>query len=384
MKVAIDVRRARHYGVGTYIRNIVNHLGRADGGARYLLFGAARDRNQFDTLSENFEWAEHSYAPESFRDQLLIPLLLRNREVDVLHVPWLYAPFVAPCPVVITVHDLTELIEPHAGLHAAQPPGSRRRPQSLRRQLGRRALARAARIFAVSQASKRELIRVFGLPEKKIEVVYNALDERFLTEPLPADADRILERHAIDYPFVLYAGNIRPQKNLSRLIEAFAVVKGELRDHPQLGNLKLIVIGDELAKHPDLRRAVVRTRMREEVRFLGFVPHGVLRVFYARARAFLFPSLYEGFGLPPLEAMAHGTPVVTSNVSSLPEVFGPAALLVNPENVFDIARGIRTVLTDESVRSELIKRGPERVKRYSWERAAGQIRKVYEEVASGK
>jgi glycosyltransferase involved in cell wall biosynthesis len=384
MKVAIDVRRARHYGVGTYIRNIVNHLGRADGGARYLLFGDARDRDQFDTLPENFEWAEHSFPLESFRDQLLIPLLLRNREVDVLHVPWLYSPFAAPCPVVITVHDLTELIEPHAGLHAAQPPGSRRRPQSLRRQLGRRALARAARIFAVSEASKRELIRVFGLPEEKIEVVYNALDERFLTEPLPADADRILERHAIDYPFVLYAGNIRPQKNLSRLIEAFAVVKGELRDHPQLGNLKLIVIGDELAKHPDLRRAVVRTRMREEVRFLGFVPHGVLRVFYARARAFLFPSLYEGFGLPPLEAMAHGTPVVTSNVSSLPEVFGPAALLVNPENVFDIARGIRTVLTDELLRAELIKRGPERVKLYSWERAAGQIRRVYEEVASGK
>jgi glycosyltransferase involved in cell wall biosynthesis len=384
MKVAIDVRRAGSFGVGTYIRNIVSQFARGDGKTNYVLLGGARDREQFGDLPGNFEWVEHVPAAESFGDQVQIPLLLRSRGVDVLHEPWLYAPLFAPCPMVITVHDLTELIEPHAGVHAAQPPESRRRPQGLRRQLGRRALERAARIFAVSEASKRELIRVFSLPEKKIEVVYNALDERFLREPLPADADRILERHAVEYPFVLYAGNIRPHKNLTRLIEAFAVVKGELRDHPELGKLKLIVIGDELTKHPDLRRAVVRTRMREEVRFLGFVPHGVLRVFYARARAFLFPSLYEGFGLPPLEAMAHGTPVVTSNVSSLPEVFGPAALLVNPENVFDIARGIRSVLTDESLRGELIEHGYERVKRYSWERATAQIHKAYEEVTAGK
>ena len=191
-------------------------------------------------------------------------------------------------------------------------------------------------------------------------MIYNAVDERFTRDPLPADADRILERHAVNYPFVLYAGNIKPQKNLPRLIEAFAVAKAELRDHPGLAQLKLLVIGDELTKHPDLRRAVVRTRVREDVRFLGFVPLPVLRVFYARARAFLFPSLYEGFGLPPLEAMAHGTPVLTSNVSSLPEVFGDAALLINPENVFDIARGIRQILTDEDLRTQLIARVRER------------------------
>jgi glycosyltransferase involved in cell wall biosynthesis len=379
MRVAIDVRRAGNYGVGTYIRNIVSEFARGDGKTKYVLLGATRDRGELGELPGNFEWAESSAAPETIRDQFQIPLLLR-KYVDVLHVPWLYAPLVAPCPVVITVHDLTDLLDTHAG---PLPQGTRH-SRALRRQLARRALHRAARIFAVSQASQRELMRVFELPEEKIEVVYNALDERFLLEPLPANADRILERHAVHYPFVLYAGNIRPQKNLSRLIEAFAVVKGELYDHPDLGKLKLIVIGDELARHPDLRRAVVRTRMRDEVRFLGFVPHGVLRVFYARARAFLFPSLYEGFGLPPLEAMAHGTPVVTSNVSSLPEVFGPAALLVNPENVFDIARGIRSVLTDETLRRELVERGYQRVKRYSWKRAAEQIHKAYEEVSCAR
>ncbi|PYU31618.1 MAG: hypothetical protein DMG28_14780 [Acidobacteria bacterium] len=245
-------------------------------------------------------------------------------------------------------------------------------------------MVRASRILAVSHFSKRELARVFGIPDTKIQVIYNALDERFVREPLLADADRILERHAVNDPFVLYAGNIKPQKNLTRLIEAFAVVKAELRDHPEFSRLKLLVIGDALTKHPDLRRAVVRTRLREDVRFLGFVPHPVLRVFYSRARAFLFPSLYEGFGLPPLEAMAHGTPVLTSNASSLPEVFSQAALLVNPEHVFDIARGIRQILTEGVLREALIRRGYELLGRYSWERSAQQVREVYEAVMAGR
>ncbi len=159
---------------------------------------------------------------------------------------------------------------------------------------------------------------------------------------------------------------------------------GSARRVRRVGALKLLVIGDDLSKHPDLRRAVVRTRIREDVRFLGFVPHAVLRVFYARARAFLFPSLYEGFGLPPLEAMAHGTPVLTSNVSSLPEVFGGAALLVNPENVFEIARGIRQILTEGVLRETLVNHGYQCVAQYSWERAARQILQVSEEAVKGR
>ena len=376
MRVAIDIRRVGDYGIGTYIRNIVNQLARLDGATQYLLIGRQRHLEEFDPLPKNFELLEYAADPATFRTHVHLPFVLQRRHVDILHVPWFYAPVLVPCRLVITVHDLTDLLSPAV---AAKPL-----VQTGRLFFARRALSRAHRILAVSHSSRRELARVFGIPQSKIEVIYNALDERFIREPLPADADRILERHAVNYPFVLYAGNIKPQKNLTRLIEAFAVVKGELREHRELSSLKLLVIGDELTKHPDLRRAVVRTRVREDVRFLGFVPYAVLRVFYSRARAFLFPSLYEGFGLPPLEAMAHGTPVVTSNVSSLPEVFGQAALLVNPENVFDIARGIRQVLTDGLLRDDLIRRGHELVKRYSWERSARQVRAVYEAVWSGR
>lgn len=373
MRVAIDIRRAGDYGIGTSLRNIVNHLARQDRETHYLLIGRAQHLAEFDPLPENFQLLEYAPEPGTWQTHFHLPLLLQRRAVDVLHMPWFYAPAIVPCRLVITIHDLTEFVYPEVGSRVVQTG---------RLHFARRALVNARRILAVSQASKRELARVFRIPESKIEVVYNALDERFLREPFPADADRILERHAVAYPFLLYAGNIKPQKNLTRLIEAFAVVRSELRDHPEFSALKLLVIGDELAKHPDLRRAVLRARVREDVRFLGFVPHNVLRVFYARARAFVFPSLYEGFGLPPLEAMAHGTPVVTSNVSSLPEVVGNAAVLVNPENVFEIAKGIVQALTDESLRRELIHRGHEQVQRYSWERSAQLVRRAYE-IAAG-
>jgi glycosyltransferase involved in cell wall biosynthesis len=369
MRVAIDVRRAGDYGIGTYIRNILNQLARQSDGASYLLIGERRHLEEFDALPPNFTLLEYPHEPGTFHTHLHLPWLLRQHKVDILHMPWFYAPALVPARLIITVHDLSDVVGPvGAGTSAVQAG---------RLYFAKRALARADRILAVSESSKRELARTFGIPEGKIRVVYNAVDQRFLDEPLPSDADRILERHAVTSPYVLYAGNIRPQKNLPRLIEAFAVAKAELAQHPEFAHLKLLVIGEALTHHAGLRNAVVRARVREDVRFLGFVPRPVLRVFYSRARAFLFPSLYEGFGLPPLEAMAHGTPVLTSNVSSMPEVFHDAALLVNPENVFEIARGIRQVLTENVLREKLIRRGYERARLYSWERAAQLVRKTY-------
>jgi glycosyltransferase involved in cell wall biosynthesis len=375
MRVAIDIRRAGDYGVGTYIRNIVGQLARLDGAAQYLLIGSQRNLEELGPLPPNFQLLPHEFPPGSRKSFLRLPFLLRRHRVELYHVPWFMplALWLTPCPFLLTVHDLTTLLYSPARTAATR---------AAQLWFARRSLECASRILAVSHTAKRELARAFQLPESKIDVIYNAVDERFTREPVPADADRILERHAVNFPYVLYAGNIKPHKNLVRLIEAFAVAKAELGGFAGLDKLRLLVIGDELTAHPDLRRAVVRTRVREDVRFLGFVPHPVLRVFYARARAFLFPSLYEGFGLPPLEAMAHGTPVLTSNVSSLPEVFGEAALLVNPENVFDIARGIRQILTEQVLRETLIKRGYDLVKKYSWARSGEKVREAYAAVAA--
>ncbi len=375
MRVAIDIRRAGDFGVGTYTRSIIRALARCDTETNYLLFGRAAQFEDFGPLPPNFQFLDYPAEPASLRTHFHLPAVLAHRGVDILHMPWFYAPAFVPCRMVITVHDVTDLI--YAGGVAGTTV-----VRAGRRHFARRALMHASRIVSVSQAARRDLARGFSIPESKIEVIYNALDERFDNQEYPQDEAQILERHAVNYPFVLYAGNVRPHKNLPRLIEAFSVAKAELRAAPGLENLKLLLIGDELAKHPALRRAVVVSRLREDVRFLGFVPHPVLRVFYKHARAFLFPSLYEGFGLPPLEAMAHNTPVLTSNVSSLPEVFGDSALMVNPEKVLEIARGIRQILTDQDLRARLTQSGAERIKAYSWDRSAAQLLHVYRSVMS--
>ena len=213
------------------------------------------------------------------------------------------------------------------------------------------------------------------MPASKIEVIYNALDERLATPPSEAEVARVRERFQLSSPFILYTGNIKPHKNVDRLIEAFAILRRRRAD-----DLKLLIIGDEISKYSNLRRLVHRFQLHQHVRFLGFVPEETLLVLYRLAAAFVFPSLYEGFGLPPLEAMASGTPVITSNVSSLPEVVGDAALLIDPMDPAALADAMWRVLEEPALRADLIRRGCQRVKAFSWAQSAARTREVYAEV----
>jgi len=242
----------------------------------------------------------------------------------------------------------------------------------------KRAVQKASQILAVSNATRDDVVNIFDVDAKRISVIHNALDERFAPASRADEMTTVLERYQLHDPFVLYSGRIRPHKNIHRLIEAFAVLKNELRENERFRNLKLIVIGDELSRHQYLRLTVVRSGVQQDVRFFGFVPYSILQVFYQSAALFAFPSLYEGFGLPPLEAMASRTPVLASNTSSLPEVLGDAALLVNPENVFEIARGMKSILLESSLRERLVTKGLEHISRFSWESAARQVIEAYE------
>jgi glycosyltransferase involved in cell wall biosynthesis len=208
-----------------------------------------------------------------------------------------------------------------------------------------------------------------------VEVIHNALDERLATPPTADEVARVRDRFLLRSPFVLYAGNIKPHKNLERLIEAYALMRKR-----GVEDVKLLIIGDEISKYPNLRRTVHRHQLHQHVRFLGFVPDATLAVLYRLAKVFVFPSLYEGFGLPPLEAMAAGVPVVTSNVSSLPEVVGDAALLIDPLDAAAIADAMARVLRDPVLNADLVRRGLERVKAFSWERSVARTRQVYTEV----
>jgi glycosyltransferase involved in cell wall biosynthesis len=304
--------------------------------------------------------------------------VVKRLECDLVHIPNLFSiPRALPCPYVMTVHDILEHLS-----RARQQTGFWR---SLHFQLTKRVLHGAARIFAVSNFTKLEIEKLFNIPAGRIEVVYNAIDERLLQgHASAADRQLIVERYQVTYPFLLYAGRISPHKNVVRMIEAFSALKTELEKDQAFPDLKLIIIGDDVSGNPDLRRTVIRSGVQNDVRFLGFVPIEVLRTFYDAAKIFVFPSLYEGFGLPPLEAMAHGTPVVTSNVSSLPEVVGNAAVLVHPENVFEIMRALHRVLLDQPLREKMKERSCRQATRFSWEKSVTRIMQVYYEVVTAQ
>lgn len=370
MRVAIDIRHVRDFGIGTYIRNLVPALGRLGTGAQFLLIGRSDDFETLGKLSGNYEFHPYSRMDRGLLQQLSFPLFYGQLKADLAHIPLNVVPLAMPRPYVVTVHDMNELRFPaHTGLR-----------QDWRAFRVRRGLARAARVITVSSATRRDLEELLTIPSDRIEQIYNAIDPRLFddTAQIAEEERRILERYQINAPFLLYAGTIRPHKNIPRLVEAFAVLRGEFAEHPEYRDLRLVIMGDEISRNPALRRTVIQTRMEHAVRFLGFVPFETLRAFYRAARAFVFPSLYEGFGLPPLEAMACGTPVVASNVSSLPEVVGDAAELVNPENVFDIARGLREVLLDQNLREDLSRRGRERARQFNWDRTAAAVLNSYE------
>src|SRR6267154_1198523 len=293
---------------------------------------------------------------------------------NVVHTPNLFSiPRALPCPYVMTVHDMQE--------HMSRAREQNSFWRSLHFQLTKQVLRGAARIFAVSNFTKSEIEKLSDIPSQRIEVVYNAIDERFLRgHATLAERQLIVERYQVAYPFLLYAGRVSPHKNVVRMIEAFSALKTELEKDQVYPDLKLIIIGDDLSGNPDLRRTVVRAGVQNDVRFLGFVPIEVLRIFYDSAKIFVFPSLYEGFGLPPLEAMAHGTPVVTSNVSSLPEVVGNAAVLVHPENVFEIMRALQRVLLDQPLREKMKERSYRQAAKFSWEKSVRRIMDAYQEI----
>ena len=368
MRIAIDVRKLHDFGVGTYVRNLVHWLARLDQESEYVLICRREDCEGVEQLGRNFRPLPDRSANYSVAEQLTVPLDLARVRADLFHAPHYVLPALTPCRSIVTIHDCIHL----------------RFPQYLPSRLAHTyarvsfwiAANRSARVLTVSEASKRDIMRFCPIPEEKIDVIYNAIDDRFSQPPPETQITQVRERYQLHDRFLLYSGNVKPHKNLERLIDAFA----RLRRHG-FEDLKLLITGSEISRYATLRRAVHRYNLHQHVRFLGFLSPETLATLYRLADGFVFPSLYEGFGLPPLEAMASGTPVLTSNVSSLPEVVDDAALLVDPYDSASIADGMRQILCDDALRARLISRGRVRAASFSWEESVNRVLTIYRRVA---
>jgi glycosyltransferase involved in cell wall biosynthesis len=369
VRIGIDARKLHDFGIGTYIRNLLRQLAKLDRQTEFVVLCRPDDREALSSLGTNFRAVPETAGNYSISEQIRIPLALRREGVTLFHAPHYVLPPLVRCRSVVTIHDCIHLMFPQY------------LPNRMALTYARASIALAARqstrVMTVSESSKRDILRFVDVKPEKIDVIYNAFDERFGIEPLEEDVVRVRERYQLHDEFVLYAGNVKPHKNLERLIDAFDLVRKR-----GLDRLKLVMIGDEISKYAALRRAVHQHQLHKYVRFLGYLPEETLAVMYRLAGVFVFPSLYEGFGLPPLEAMASGTPVVTSNVSSLPEVAGDAAVLVDPYSPQAIADGIYRVLTDESLRRSLRQKGLARAAQFSWEQSVRRVRQIYAEAAN--
>jgi glycosyltransferase involved in cell wall biosynthesis len=303
----------------------------------------------------------------------------------VAHAPYFAPPMAKPCPVVVTVHDLITLLFPEYSTSTAV-----RAYNALVSAAARRADA----IIADSQHSARDIVRLLGAPEERVRVVYLAAESRFRPAERQEDLDGVRRRYGLPERFIFYIGGLNRHKNLGMLLQAFAAARQRL---PNAYTLAIAgrAQGGNPAIFPDLRQQArgLGLSFTEEdgnghagdgpcdVRFLRFVPEEDKPLLYGAADLFVFPSLYEGFGLPPLEAMACGTPVICSNAASLPEIVGDGGLLVDPTDVGALVEAMRAVLSDEALRAGLRQRGLAQAARFSWRRTADETVAVYESLA---
>ncbi|MEN9937081.1 MAG: hypothetical protein RLZZ387_3660 [Chloroflexota bacterium] len=365
MHIGIDISRiavAARTGTEHYTYELLAAIARRDRATRYTLY-CNRTPEDLPPLGTNFALRPIP-LPRLWTHARLSAELLR-RPPDVLFVPAHVIPLGAPLArhtrAVVTVHDLGYLRFPQAHTRA----------QRLYLRLSTVWSARvAARVIAPSAATKEDLVRLAGVSAAKIAVVHHGVGRQ--GEGEIGGRRRVWELVGGETPYFLYVGTIQPRKNLARLIEAFAQLSTL---HPEVG-ARLVLVGKRGWLAEGIERRAAELGVADRVRFTGYVPDEELPALFAEALAFVFPSLYEGFGMPVLEAMAAGAPVLTSTTSSLPEVAGDAALLVDPEETGAIAAGLARLATEPALRAELRRRGYDRAAQFSWDRCAEETLQV--------
>jgi glycosyltransferase involved in cell wall biosynthesis len=387
LRLAIDARSAlsaERTGIGHYTRELIRHLPEVDPDTTYVAWYLNARR-----LLRPWRWGRRIFPRRPNLIERWSPIpgrvfgpmsalydwppLDRLLRFDVLLAPNFVPPPTRAAPVVITVHDLAFRRFPETA------------PMATRRWLTRLAgaVARAAAIIVPSAATKADLLDLYAVEAERVAVIRHGIDHQTFRPAGATEIERVRRRYGIDGPYLLFVGGLEARKNLPALLRAYATLPDGIRP-------SLVLAGSAVPWNPEasvaLSEALLRLppHVREGIALTGYVADPNRAALYTGAAALVFPSLYEGFGFPVLEAMACGTPVVTSNVSSLPEVAGPDAVLVDPRDVESIAHGLRRVLEEEELVRRLRAAGPVRASRFSWDQAARATARVLHRAASMK
>lgn len=372
MKIAIDIRTINkpRSGVGYYVTNLILKLQELDKDNQYCLISNNGEYENTFRAQSNFEnhrtWVSNeNHLFGDFWESIYLPRLLEKKNVSVFHGPAFMIPLLKRrMSMVVTIHDIVSFIMPDTiPLKYA----------FYMRNLIRLVSRKADRIISVSESAKRDLIAWLDIPEEKITVVHQAVSEWFRPADGSGDGGQAIRRKfGIHGRYMLFVGNLEPRKNLIRLMEAFAMARKKLG-----GPVQLVIAGKKGWLCGDILKTYERIRNGDDIIITNYVNERDLLSLYQNAEMFVFPTRYEGFGIPALEAMACGAPVITSNVSSLPEITGDAALLINPSDVGEISEAMIKLADSESMRSQMRIRGFKQAERFSWAKTARETLGVY-------
>jgi glycosyltransferase involved in cell wall biosynthesis len=364
MRIGLDARALTkpNTGIGYYTLSLIRHLLAVDQENEYFLYSNRDyDQSQFGSYP-NVRFRPGRFGIGTLWVQIVLPWLMIRDRIDVFHSTQAMAPLLGRVPTVVTVLDLIPILFPE----------QHDRQSNLAAKLYSLVFNRAKKLIAISDSTKNDLVKVMGIKADKIKTIYLAAD-RNIFRPHD-DLAQIRLKYSLSKPFILSVGVISPRKNIQRLIEAYAALDRSLRRQ-----YELVIVGKKGWQYEDIFNTIDRLALGDSVRYLGPVEPADLPLLYSSAQIFAYPSLYEGFGLPVLEAMACGTPVITSNVSSLPEVAGDAALYIDPTKTGELTRALDRLLTDNGMQTEMRAKGFAQAKMFSWERCAKETLAVYRE-----
>ncbi len=377
MKIGIEAQRIfrkKKHGMDVVAMELIRHLQKTDKENEYVIFVREDEDNKVITETPNFRIERLAHAPYPYWEQVLLPRAVRETGVELLHCTSNTAPLRLNVPLVVTLHDIIYLEK----LNLTKGTSYQIIGNLYRRSIVPSIVRKAALILTVSESERNWIRNFFALPEEKIRAVYNGVGSHFRPVTDEEVLKSVRKKYNLPDEFVFYFGNTDPKKNMEGVMRTLS----HLRRQGKL-TFRLLML-DVDRQH--LRRIATRigdTEILDHISFCGYIRNDELPAIYSMAKVFLYPSLRESFGIPILEAMACGVPVVTSGTSSMPEVAGDAALLVNPSDPADIAAKVSDLIEDRQLRNNLIQKGFQRYKIFSWERNALQTLELYKTIGSG-